>query len=94
VAHASSSPFAVAPSWKRHVALLTVFLMEFGDYPMMRKLLLGAKRRLRGSCPCGRIPARSLVAVEPPVSSLTHLPKTHIACYPRRMLTATAITAG
>lgn len=32
--------------WKSPgLALLTVFLMEFGDYPMMRKLLLGAKRR-------------------------------------------------
>lgn len=24
---------------------MTVFLMEFGDYPMMRKLLMGIKRR-------------------------------------------------
>ena len=28
------------------LAALTVFLMEFGDYPMMRKLLLGIKRRV------------------------------------------------
>ncbi len=27
------------------LAVLTVFLTEFGDYPMMRKLLMGIKRR-------------------------------------------------
>jgi hypothetical protein len=27
------------------VALLTVVLFEFGDFPMMRKLLLGIRRR-------------------------------------------------
>jgi hypothetical protein len=31
--------------WRRPGAMITVMLMEFGDYPMMRRMLLGIKDR-------------------------------------------------
>jgi hypothetical protein len=37
-------------------ALLTLILFEFGDFPMMRKLLLGVKRRAEGLAASGSAP--------------------------------------
>jgi hypothetical protein len=43
-------------------ALLTLILFEFGDFPMMRKLLLGVKRRAErlAACERARSPARGV----------------------------------
>ena len=45
-------------------ALMTVVLAEFGDFPMMRKMLLGIKRRAEGMAVA---PAEPMVAAESPV---------------------------
>jgi hypothetical protein len=46
-------------------ALLTLILFEFGDFPMMRKLLLGVKRRAERLAAGGSAPLHSVDAPRP-----------------------------
>jgi hypothetical protein len=42
--------------WRRPLALGTVLLMELGDYPMMRRMLLGIRERVEAGQPLTREP--------------------------------------
>ena len=59
-------------SWRADPAnaLLSVILLEFGDFPMMRKLLLGVKRRAEHNIQRSTQPAvRNTSAAKPTVLS-------------------------